>query len=76
MELAAVDLPHAEAGRIEAELRNQGVEIVGVEYGSHARYILGFAPGERPLIDASLAALTQGSATTKDAGHRWIELGG
>lgn len=73
-ELVTVDLPHAEAGRIEAELRNAGTEVVGVEYGSLARYTLGFAPGERSLIDAHLASLTQGTATTKAAGQTWVDL--
>lgn len=72
-ELATVALPHAEAGRIEAELRTRGVEVVGVEYGSMATYTLAFDPGERELVDAHLAALTHGSATTKAAGHRWVE---
>lgn len=73
-ELVTVDLPHAEAGRIEAELRNAGIEVVGVEYGSLAHYTLGFVPGERSLIDAHVAALTQGTATVKAAGQTWVEL--
>lgn len=74
-DLATVDLPHGEAGRIEAELRNAGIEIVGVEYGSMARYTLAFNPGEHSLVDATLAAATHGSAEAKAAGQRWIELG-
>lgn len=73
-ELVTVDLPHADAGRVEAELRNAGIEVVGVEYGSLARYTLGFAPGHRPLIDAHVASLTQGTATVKAAGQTWVDL--
>lgn len=74
-ELATVGFPHAQAGRIEADLRNHGVEVVDVEYGSLATYTLAFDPGERERIDALLAAATQGTAEAKDAGHRWVELG-
>ncbi|UIZ91552.1 YigZ family protein [Corynebacterium sp. CNCTC7651] len=73
--LATVGLPHADAGRIEAELRHQGIEVVGVEYGSLATYTLAFDPGERERIDATLAAATQGTATVKAAGQQWVELG-
>lgn len=72
-ELVTVDLPHAEAGRVEAELRAHGIEVVDVEYGSLARYTLAFRPGERSLVDAHIAASTQGQATTKSAGHRWVD---
>lgn len=75
-ELATVDLPHAEAGRIEAELRAAGVDVVDVAYGRAATYTLAFAPGERERVDALLAAATHGGAEAKDAGHRWVERGG
>ncbi len=73
-EQVAVDLPHAEAGRIEAELRNAGVEVVDVEYGAAATYTLAFEPGERERIDDLLAAATQGQAESKTLGPRWVEL--
>ena len=72
-ELVTVNLPHAEAGRIESELRNAGIEVVDIEYGALACYTLAFAPGERERVDAQLAASTQGTAETKEAGHRWVE---
>lgn len=72
-ELVTVNLPHAEAGRIESELRNAGIEVVDIAYGAQATYTLAFAPGERERVDAQLAASTQGTAETKDAGHRWVE---
>ncbi|WP_018297051.1 YigZ family protein [Corynebacterium lubricantis] len=72
-ELVTVDFPHAEAGRIEAELRNQGVTIIGVEYGRAATYTLAFEPGKRSLLDDRLAAITQGRAEAKEAGHAWVE---
>lgn len=73
-EQVTVDLPHAEAGRIEAELRNAGVDVFDVAYGAAATYTLAFAPGQRERIDDLLAAATQGRAETKTLGPRWVEL--
>lgn len=72
-ELVRVDLPHAEAGRIEAELRTAGVDVVDVDYGAAATYTLAHEPGGRKRLDALLAALTQGQAEPADAGHAWVE---
>ena len=60
-ELGTVDFPHAEAGRIESELRTAGIDVVDVEYGRAAAYTLAFAPGERERVDALLAAVTHGA---------------
>lgn len=77
-ETATADLPHADAGRIEAELRAAGVTVLAVEYGPAARYTLAFEPGDRPLVDALLAASTHGSAAlapepATGAGRTWVE---
>ena len=74
-ELGTVDFPHAEAGRIESELRTAGIDIVDVEYGRAATYTLAFTPGERECVDALLAATTHGGAEMKEAGYRWVERG-
>ena len=74
-ELGTVDFPHAEAGRIESELRTAGIDVVDVEYGRAAAYTLAFAPGERERVDALLAAGTHGGAEMKEAGYRWVERG-
>ena len=74
-ELGTVDFPHAEAGRIESELRTAGIDIVDVEYGRAATYTLTFTPGERERVDALLAATTHGGAEMKEAGYRWVERG-
>lgn len=72
-ELVRVDLPHAEAGRIEAELRNAGFDIINVEYGAAATYTVAHDPGQREQLDAQLAASTQGRAEAQEAGRQWIE---
>ena len=75
MALFEVAAPHAEAGRIESELRAAGVDIVDVSYGRAAAYTLAYAPGERDRITTLLAAVTHGGAEMNDAGHRWVERG-
>ncbi|WP_257158510.1 IMPACT family protein [Corynebacterium cystitidis] len=73
-ELVTVDFPHADAGRIEAELRNHSVDVIGVDYGQAATYTLAHDPGGRDQLDALLAAATQGAAEAEEAGHSWVEL--
>lgn len=72
-ELVGVDLPHADAGRIEAELRTHGIDVVDVAYGAQANYTFAIAPGGRDEFDALLAAVTQGSAAAREAGTMWVE---
>lgn len=72
-ELVEVDLPHAEAGRVEAELRTHGIDVVNVEYGSAATYTLAIAPGGLDQLNELLAALTQGEAEAVESGTEWIE---
>lgn len=74
-ELGTVDFPHAEAGRIESELRTAGIDVVDVAYGRAATYTLAFTPGERDRVDTLLAAATHGGAKMKEAGYRWVERG-
>ena len=72
-ELVSVALPHAEAGRIEAELRTHGIDVVDVAYESQARYTFAIEPGSRESFDDLLAAVTQGTATSREAGTMWVE---
>lgn len=72
-ELVGVDLPHADAGRIEADLRTHGIDVVDVAYGAHANYTFAIAPGGKEEFDALLASVTQGSASAREAGTMWVE---
>ncbi|AWB84330.1 YigZ family protein [Corynebacterium liangguodongii] len=73
-ERATLSLPHAEAGRIEAELRARGIDVLGVEYGASALYTLAFAPEERERVAATVAAATHGGGELRGAGHDWVEV--
>ena len=72
-ELISVNLPHADAGRIEAELRTHGVDVVDVAYAAQAQYTFAIAPGSRGEFDDLLAAVTHGTATAREAGTMWVE---
>lgn len=73
-ELYVVDVDHAEAGRIEAELRGRGYDVVDTRYGAEVTLTLAVDPGGRPQLDAELAALSQGRVEAAEAGREWVEL--
>ena len=67
----ALVLDHADAGRVETELRSRGVEVLDVSYGARVRLLLGTAdPG---ALGRSVAELTGGRAVPEAAGERWVD---
>lgn len=73
-ELYAVDFDHADAGRLEAELRNRGVHITDTEYAAKVTYTVAVDPGGKEDLDELIAALTQGSVEPRSVGSQWVEL--
>lgn len=73
-EREAVDLavPHADAGRIEAELRARGVDVAGTDYTEVATLHLTTVDPES--LDAHIAAVTSGRAVGIRNGPRWHEV--
>ncbi|MBC3185254.1 YigZ family protein [Corynebacterium sp. zg-331] len=72
-ELWHLDLPHAQAGRYEAELRARGVTVTGVDYGQQARLTLAADPGEGEALARTIGAVTSGRAAPRAAGSTWVE---
>ncbi|WP_159621695.1 IMPACT family protein [Ruania rhizosphaerae] len=72
-ELASVDLPHADAGRVEADLRGHGVLVLGTEYGTQARLQLACAPDGVGHLRHRLAAATGGTAELILHGQEWVD---
>ncbi|WP_127130643.1 YigZ family protein [Georgenia sp. SYP-B2076] len=67
-----VDLPHAAAGRIEAELHARGVSVYDVAHGASAvRLTLAADDGE--ALTSLLASLTSGAAAPRPAGTTVVE---
>ena len=68
-----LDLGHAEAGRVESELRSRGVAVLDSAYGAHVTLRLGVPPEDEARLAALVAELTAGAAQTTPAGERWVD---
>lgn len=73
-DLFTVSFPHAEAGKLEAELRNRGIHVVDTQYGGEVELTVAVDPGQKDSLAATLAALSQGRIEPRSAGHTWVEL--
>ena len=71
-ELFTLALSHADAGRIEAELRQRGVLILGTDYGNDAVLQIADDDGER--LTAVVARVTAGSGELAPVGHEWVDV--
>lgn len=67
-----VELPHADAGRIESVLRDQGVPFLNTSYAAAVTLRLGTTDPDG-LIE-QLAGLTAGSAQPQVRNTRWVDL--
>jgi len=66
-------VPHAEAGRVENELRSRGVRILDTDYAAQVTLRLGVAAGGGGSLAAVVAELTGGAATPLEVGSRWVD---
>ncbi|WP_110182439.1 YigZ family protein [Nocardioides solisilvae] len=67
-----VELDHADAGRVESDLRARGVEVLDVEYAARVRLLLGTSDGDG--LARNLAELTAGRVEPEAVGERWVDL--
>jgi uncharacterized YigZ family protein len=68
-----LELGHADAGRIESELRARGIAVLDTAYGGGVVLTLGVPPDEEPRLAGLLAELTAGAVETRVAGERWVD---
>lgn len=68
----AVRLDHAEAGRVEGELRARGVEVLDAAYTQDVRLLLGVRDPD--ALRTALAALTAGRVEPERVGERWVDV--
>ena len=68
-----VELDHAEAGRVEGELRNRGAEIVEVAYGARVSLHLAAPVGSDDRWRSALAELTAGRVEPVRTGEGWVD---
>lgn len=68
-----VVLPHAEAGRVETELRSRGIAVLDVGWSDVVTLRLGVGPAQEADLHRLLAELTSGVATAETLGQRWAD---
>jgi uncharacterized YigZ family protein len=69
-----VEAGHAEAARLENDLRGRGVTVLGVDYGQHALLHVAVPADDAGGFEDLLAALTGGTAHARPAGEAWVDL--
>ncbi len=73
MEHFDVDVPHADAGRLEHGLRACGVAVLGVDYAGAATLHLAVPAAEAERLPRLLAELTGGEVTAVPVGSGWVD---
>lgn len=68
-----LELGHADAGRVESELRARGVAVLDTTYGTQVMLRLGVPPEGEARLRAQVAELTGGIAEIVPAGERWVD---
>lgn len=68
-----LELDHADAGRIESELRSRGIAVLDTAYAARVTLRLGVRPEDEARLAALLAELTAGAAETQVAGETWVD---
>lgn len=69
-----LEVDHADAGRVESELRTRGMTVLGTSYDARATLRLGVAPDGEERLHALVAELTSGRADLVAAGERWVDV--
>jgi uncharacterized YigZ family protein len=72
----ALELDHADAGRVEGELRSRGVVVLDVAYDARVRLLLAAAPDDVDRVGAAVAAATAGQGVLDSVGERWVDVPG
>lgn len=68
-----LELDHADAGRIESELRSRRIAVLDTAYAARVTLRLGVRPEDEARLAALLAELTAGAAETQVAGETWVD---
>ena len=69
----ALELDHADAGRVEGELRAKGVSVLEVAFDVRVRLLLAATPDEVDRVSALVAAATSGAGVPVVVGERWVD---
>lgn len=69
-----VRVDHRDAGRLEHDLRERGVALLGVDYASDVRLTIAVPTGAVDGHLAHLAAVTAGAARSELGPTRWVDV--
>jgi len=73
-ELFRLPLSHADAGRVEAELRQHGVTVLGTDYAAQAVLTLATDAQGAADLAARVAGVTAGVGALEPAGSEWVDV--
>ena len=73
LQLADVVVDHADAGKLENDLRARDVWMLGVDYAEKATLHVAVSAGELESLAGVLAELTGGTATATPTGTCWVD---
>lgn len=68
----SLKLDHADAGRVEGDLRARGFEVLDVAWADRVTLLLGTTAPEDLAV--AVAAVTAGRCEAERAGERWVDL--
>jgi uncharacterized YigZ family protein len=68
-----LDVDHADAGRVESELRARGIVVLDTVYAARVALRLGVPPADEQRLHALVAELTAGTAAAVPSGERWVD---
>jgi uncharacterized YigZ family protein len=73
-DLVEVDASHADAGRLQHELRSRRLVVRNAAYGAVVTLTLAVPAGLRDALPGTLAELTGGAASPRHVGTDWVDL--
>jgi len=73
LQLADVVVDHANAGKLENDLRARNVSMLGVDYAEAVTLHVAVSAGELESLAGVLAELTGGTATATPTGTSWVD---
>jgi uncharacterized YigZ family protein len=73
-ELVRISVEPGQAGQLEAAVRNRGLGVSSVRYGSDAVLLtVAVDPGSAEVLGSLVSSLTGGRARLEPAGHDWAD---
>ena len=72
-QLATLEVGHADAGRIEHDLRANGVVVTGVDYGSSVILHVAVPVSEGDVVREQVARLTAGAGQLRAGPSEWVD---